>query len=176
MNNPFVACALLGALLMPGMAAAQTCTGDDVSTPTSRFTFNSDGTVTDTQTGLMWKRCLEGQTFSDNGTSSNYLDDNCTGEVSTMSWKGALNLAQIADGWRIPNLKELKSIVEFCQASPAINQEVFPNAESGLVWASSPVNTAGSTSKSWTVHFGVGYDHWADRVNFAHIRMVRSAP
>ena len=43
--------------------AAQTCYGGaDTTTPTDRFTVNADGTVSDTETGLMWQRCSYSQT------------------------------------------------------------------------------------------------------------------
>jgi hypothetical protein len=42
-------------------ALAQTCRDDIMaSAPDSRFTDNSDGTVTDSATGLIWKQCSEG--------------------------------------------------------------------------------------------------------------------
>lgn len=175
-------CTLLGGLLMTGMANAQTCTNTAMveSTPTSGFTFNAGGTVTHNATGLMWKRCLEGQTFADNGTPSNYLDDKCTGTATGLNWQAALNKAQTANGandsghndWRVPNHKELTSIVEFCRTSPAINTEVFPGSSSSAVWSSSP----GAESNAWRVPFNNSYDYgfWDNRDRSLSVRLVRS--
>ncbi len=46
-------------------AGAQTCNHDSIpaTAPASRFSDNGDGTATDTLTGLLWKRCSEGQTW-----------------------------------------------------------------------------------------------------------------
>jgi hypothetical protein len=67
-----------GLLLAAGPAAAQqVCKYDSIAAtaPASRFTDNGDGTVTDTATGLQWKRCSEGQSWDGatcSGTATNY--------------------------------------------------------------------------------------------------------
>jgi uncharacterized protein DUF1566 len=93
-----------------------------VTTPTSAFTDNGDGTVTHALTGLMWKKCAQGLSGAQ-----------CTtGAGTTMSWQAAL-AAAVADttgghaDWRLPNIKELGSIVELCGHLPSINQTLFPN-------------------------------------------------
>ncbi|QQZ28567.1 DUF1566 domain-containing protein [Thiothrix subterranea] len=178
MNQRLLSCALLGGLLLSGLATAQTCTNTamEQSTPTSAFTFNSDGTATHQMTGLVWKRCLEGQTFTDNGTATHYLDDQCTGQPNGMEWAAALNLAQTAgQGWRVPDQKELSSIVEHCRVDPAINTEVFPGSGSYWVWSSSPVvNYPDYASDAWFVYFDDGSDVWDDRYADVAVRLVRS--
>src|ERR1700730_18540041 len=82
------------------------------STPTSAFTDNGDGTVTHTLTGLMWKRCSEGQTWN-SGTST------CDGTAAPESWSQALfaGVSDLTGGhtdWRLPNRKELESTLEAC--------------------------------------------------------------
>jgi len=91
-------------------AAAQTCKYDSIpaTAPASRFTDNGDGTVTDKTTGLQWQRCSQGQTWS-GGT--------CAGTATGHTWQAALQLADVAtyagrSDWRLPNIKELASIVE----------------------------------------------------------------
>jgi len=112
------------------------------ATPTSDFTDNGNGTVTHTKTGLMWKRCAEGQTW-DGST--------CTGNGTGMNWSDALTTAEGAtfaghSDWRLPNVKELYSIVETCGGGPAINQTVFPNPARGyLDYGANPGVTPGST-------------------------------
>ena len=94
-------------------------TGDDgdlekgVSWPNPRFTDNGNGTVTDNLTGLIWLK-----------------NANCYG---TRSWANALSDANaLADGicslsdsssagdWRLPNVRELFSLIDFSQSSPAL--------------------------------------------------------
>lgn len=79
----------------------------------NNFTDNSNGTVTDNATGLMWAK-------SDDGTG--------------MNWQSALAYAQTKNtqnylghnDWRLPNAKELQSILDYTRSldvtnSPAIN-------------------------------------------------------
>ncbi|NSY33926.1 DUF1566 domain-containing protein [Pseudoalteromonas sp. JC28] len=138
------------------------------STPNSRFALNENGTVTDTQTGLMWMRCSLGQTW-DGST--------CTGSASTYTWAQALasadesNYAGFSD-WYLPNIKELNSIVETACYDPAINQTVFPNTPSSGYWSSSPYAYYGSSA--WLVSFSNGYDGGNSKNYNRHVRLVRA--
>lgn len=154
---------------------AQTCntTNIEATTPTTRFTDNGDGTVTDKTTGLMWKKCSEGQTGAD-----------CTGDAAiASSWQGALKRAQDVNSgdegfaaghndWRVPNIKELQSIVEEQCYDPAINLSVFPNTPSGWCWSSSPY--AGDGNGAWVVGFDGGGDGWYVKGFNGYVRLVRS--
>ncbi|WP_103191570.1 Lcl C-terminal domain-containing protein [Formosa algae] len=74
------------------------------------FEANTDGTVTDKATGLMWQQTDSGQTYN---------------------WKAALNYAKNStlagySDWRLPNTKELQSIVDYDKKTiPAIDESVF---------------------------------------------------
>lgn len=196
MKKHYLTAILLGCLWMPlGVESAQTCVSgmSPESTPTGGFNFPPPGTgdvVTHTATGLMWKRCLEGQSFAGN-MAGNYLDDTCTTTAPSLnlSWQAALDKAQVANtaifggfsDWRVPNLKELKSIVEYCRAGtttpPSINLEIFPGSAYSLVWSSSPVvndtATPAATTLSWVVNFGGGSDDGMSRSNLYPVRLVR---
>ena len=131
---------LLIGLWLISCSAAAICSGTNqntavpLSTPTTDFADNGDGTVTHVPTGLLWKRCSEGQEWS---------GSTCTGAESSFDWQGALthadehSFAGHTDG-RLPNVKELKSIVERRCWSPAINTVIFPAATSGWFWSASP--------------------------------------
>ena len=86
------------------------------------FVNNGDGTITDNATGLMWQ-----QADSGNG----------------MDWEDALAYAESAtlagyDDWRLPNIKELQSIVDYTHSpsagdaanlGPAIDTDYFQITE-----------------------------------------------
>ncbi len=102
--------------------------------PASRFIDNRDGTVTDTGTGLQWKRCSEGQIW---------MGNRCDRNAEKYAWSSALQLALDEDfagktDWRLPNIKELASIVEEACRYPAIDEAVFPNTGTIKWWTSSP--------------------------------------
>lgn len=129
--------------LLPLLGNAQTCYTNSIpaSTPTQQFTNHNDGTVTDTKTNLMWKKCSEGQTW-------NMGLDSCEGASSVYSWKAALEHTQTINGrggfggyvdWRVPNAKELLSITEKQCYSPAVNLAIFPSVSPDALFSSSSI-------------------------------------
>ena len=140
------------------------------SAPNTRYIVNAKlGTVLDKQTGLTWTRCLEGRSGADCGS----------GNALRMNWGDALNRAAASTfagnkDWRMPNSKELESLVEVACFAPAINATVFPNQTATQVWASSP--SARSVIGAWSVYFdyghsGVSYLNYRDYNNA--VRLVR---
>lgn len=141
------------------------------ATPSSDFIVHGNGTVTHTKTGLMWKQCAEGLSGA-----------TCvSGEAPLMTWTDALAAAANStfagyDDWRLPNHKELLSIVETCGYLPAINQEIFPNTI--LLWAppwdywsaSSYVN---NPAFARSVEFLIGSDNIDVRTAYYYVRLVR---
>lgn len=162
--------ALASLVLVVSTAHAQRCNDSiDPSTPFSQFTVDANkGTVTDNKTGLMWKRCAEGQS-----------GEQCLeGDVELYNWSKALILAARSrdagySDWRLPNIKELRSLVEEQCLVPAINAGAFPNASDDFYWSSTPY--AGYVGGAWTVNFndGASDDHLADIHNA--VRLVRNA-
>ncbi|MDP1656724.1 MAG: DUF1566 domain-containing protein [Hylemonella sp.] len=129
-----------------------------------RFSFGADGAeVTDSQTGLIWRRCSVGQVWG-GGT--------CTGTISTFTHELALAYAQSQTGWRLPNVKELSSIADKTRIYPAIDSTAFPTTISSIYWSSSP-NVTGSIS-AWGVDFtGSGVPGGHSRVSNYPVRLVR---
>jgi len=152
------------------LALAQTCNPNiPLIKPDSRYTYNAAGDeVTDTVTGLIWKRCVEGMSW-DVATST------CTGTASTLKWEDALAQAALvaqATGvaWRMPNIKEIKSLVETACKDMAINQAAFP-ATPEYAWSASPF--AASTDFAWNVFFYNGLDGYRDKSIPYSVRLVR---
>ncbi len=140
------------------------------STPSADFTDNGNGTVTHAKTGLMWKRCAEG--LSGAGCA--------TGAANTMTWSNALAAAESASfagftDWRLPNLKELHSIVETCGYDPAINQSIFPAtpapAFGSVFW--SATSSASDPAKAAIFVFGGGGSVPNNKASLMHARLVR---
>jgi len=94
------------------------------------FTNYGNGTVTDNTTGLMWQR----------------------GEGGKMAWQDALSYCKdLSRGgytdWRLPNNKELESIVDDTRANPAIDTDLFPNVSTpSWYWSSTNRLTGGCGS------------------------------
>jgi hypothetical protein len=147
--------------------SASHASGDDgdlekgAAWPVPRFTDNGDGTVTDNLTGLIW---LE--------------EANCFGQEK---WLDALNdCASLADGscgltdgssggdWRVPNIKELLSLIHYGVSLP-----VLPNTAGTGKWSEgdpftgvqsyywSSTTDANDVGLAWLVlfYFGDLYHH-----------------
>jgi hypothetical protein len=87
---------------------------------TRSFTDNGDSTVTDTKTGLVWQQSTSSQ---------------------KKNWEDALGLCEgltlgLQSDWRLPNIKELGSIVDTSVRDPAIDETAFPNTMSERYWSS----------------------------------------
>lgn len=191
-NTTYLFSFILGVLLLSPLASSETLpancdTAVPPTTPPEHFTNNRDGTITDNTTELMWTLCLYGQIGSDcTGTDINING----GSVWEGNWDDALALINylsmngtylgyggyINEGWRLPNVKELASILEAQCSFSTLNPFVFPAASGGTVatWTSSPDRM--NVQNSWAVDFNANGDaHSADRTTMGHVRLVRSS-
>lgn len=141
------------------------------TTPTADFDATAtDGTVIHTKTGLMWKRCAEGQTWDDTNAT-------CAGTAGLLNWQNALAAAATStfaghSDWRLPNVKELQSIVESCGYNPAINQTVFPATPAAFSWWSAS-SYGPNPASAWSVNFNGGNVFANDRSIGLFVRLVR---
>ena len=109
----------------------------------------ANNTVSDTRSGLQWRRCEEGRTW--NGSI-------CTGTVSYFSThESALAYAQSKPGWRLPNIKELASLTDLSARPAALDPTVFSADQSNYHWASTPEMLATNPGYAWAVLFNGGY-------------------
>jgi len=136
------------------------------TTPTSDFTDNTDGTVTHKTTGLVWKRCAEGMTWTGSA---------CTGTATTYTWAQAVALTATFAGksdWRLPNIRELFTITEIDAYNPAINSVIFSTTPtSNFFWSSSAY--AGNSNDAWYVDFDYGNDDTYIKTYNFQVRLVR---
>ena len=141
------------------------------TTPTNRFDVSLD-TVKDKKTGLIWKRCSVGQAWN-NTTNS------CDGSIQLFDWDEALALT--SDTWRLPNIKELLSIVEHSCYKPAINLEVFVgtialNSTNGIGYRTSSIPLFSySGTASLGVDFSFGEKVGFDKIGQVAVRLVKDS-
>ena len=105
------------------------------------FMDNNDGTITDSNTGLMWKK--------DEGPELNWEE--------AMKYCQELNLAGHTD-WRLPTIREIGAIMDLSFKDGGwFHKQFFPGTKTaplGFYWSSS---TYGDTF-GWGVNFQFGYD------------------
>ena len=110
------------------------------------YTNNGDGTITDTDTGLMWTQAPS----------------------AAMTWNAAIAHAEsLTTGtytdWRLPNVKELQSLVDItlarstsaATALPCLQRTLFSMATATACWSSTPLRSGGAPTQAWLVEFGV---------------------
>ena len=117
------------------------------------YTDNSNGTVTDKKTGLMWQKGENPSTYNWYQAAGVY---DATYNPSSQNVCGDLTLGEHSD-WRLPSKKELMSIVDYNipDPGPTINTAYFPNAHANLYWSSTTV--AYDPEGAWGVVFNDGY-------------------
>lgn len=161
---------LLALSAVPMAGLAQTCNpGNPRVAPDTRYVVAEpvpgQPVVTDLETGLMWKRCIEGQT----GTF-------CTGGSTPHTWSAALAVARASthagfDDWRLPNAEELFSLVETGCHSPAVNTVIFPNATGLFPWSST--TRASNPALAWRLSVSDGQLVLLAKNTQAQVRLVR---
>ena len=131
----------------------------------NEFKDNGDSTVSDEATGLMWAQ-----------------DDS----QETMNWEDALSFAENSEyagytDWRLPNAKELQSIVDYSGAFPAIDTSVFNisqivneagNDDYPYFWTSTTNPYIDKKDENgywyaWYVAFGYAVDHDGEDIHGA---------
>jgi hypothetical protein len=100
----------------------------------------------------------------------------CTWAEATGTWIDAVNAENNSAGfaghndWRIPNIKELQSIVHYGRSGPAIDPLFSPTAPV-TYWSSTPFFV--DESRAWAVGFNNGNVNDPNKDALAHVLAVR---
>lgn len=124
-----------------------------IAPPSPRFTDNNDGTMKDNATGLIWLK-----------------NANCFGKVNWgIALSSANNLANgscgLTDGsspgqWRLPNIMELQSLVDFGRSAPALPADYtfinlqYTSDQTSDFWSST--SSLYNKSYAWMIDFYYG--------------------
>lgn len=139
------------------------------------FTVSADGQeVTDVKTGLIWRRCAEGMTAS-GGTCTGAAPSNFEAHESALT-HASTQASNTGVAWRLPNIKELSSIVDISRSNPAIDTVAFPATPANGFWSSSP--HTGNPDFTWAVSFSSGSVYGGYRrgaySHYYYVRLVRA--
>lgn len=178
----------LGTAAVPrtGQSAVEAA-GDDgdlqlgVTWPNPRFTKNGDGTVTDNLTGLVW-----------------LLDASCFGELNWVDGLAAAAVLQsldmcpntgmlledgsVAGEWRLPNVRELQSLVHYGLFNRAVPDtsgtgqwsegDPFSGVQSIFYWSSTTF--AFNTNFAWDVGMDSGPVFFENKEDLQGVWLVRA--
>lgn len=133
----------------------------------------SNNCVIDECTGLMWARYIP---QSDIGPDNN----------GKLLWKDAVNSEDIFEfcaqanaanlggynDWRLPNITELCTTLDYSTHNPAVDITIFPSNPSDYVWSSSTF--ANTTTKAWYVRFSLADTYGSVKITEKnYCRLVR---
>jgi hypothetical protein len=147
-------------------------TGDDgdlekgIEWPNPRFTDNGNGTVTDNLTGLIWLK-------------------NANRAGGTMLWAAALaycnsladDASELTDGsvagdWRLPNVKELQSLIDYGRYNPALpTGHPFTTLQASTYWSATTYGD--NTNYTWHVDMYSGNVSISDKTIGLYLWAVR---
>lgn len=139
-----------------------------------------DGTVADLNTGLLWERKVAGGGGSATClTNLHGVESRCNWTQATGDWIDAVNAEGGTgyagfDDWRVPNVKELQSIVDYGTFDPAINAGFPGETASSIYW--SATSSAFDPGFAWVVVFSDGFVGNDFESNPRRVRAVRSGP
>jgi len=143
------------------------------------YTLSADGEiVSDNNTGLDWKRCVEGYHL-DSGRC--IVTSAEAAETTKLTYAESLNVVNNnVDGWRLPTIKELASLGHFdaASSSPAISS-AFPNTPAGGHWTSTihqQYPLVEGREYYWQTSFFNAGDRVKKSILTAHVRLVRDTP
>jgi hypothetical protein len=145
-------------------------TGQDVDLqmgipwPNPRFVDNGNGTTSDNLTGLVWLKNANCFSTSWNGalTSANTLASGACG----------LTDGSVAGDWRLPNSKELESLINRRQTNPGawLNTVGFSGVSSNY-WSSSSYST--DTNTAWYCQLAQGGCSFTSKLSGMLVLLVR---
>ena len=131
-------------------------------------------------------RCVRGTLSASSqwrGFAANTAMDQTTGLTwqttaapDVLSWEQALDYANglvlnDCDDWRLPNVKELQSIVDYGHTYPALDPMAFEALDTEPVWTSTSL--AGHDEKAWTIDFKLGTVSYSDKTDALRVLCVR---
>ena len=141
-----------------------------VASPTPRFTDNNNGTVTDNLTGLIWMKNANAFgtiKWADALSAANNLKSGDPGTGLTDGSK--------AGDWRLPNIRELYSLVDYGRSAPALPADhQFTGVQVAYYWSSTTF--VQSTGSSWTVFFNGGGVYPFGKDSIFYVWCVRGGP
>ena len=145
-----------------------------VAWPSPRFTDKGNGTVTDNLTKLIWLK--NANAFGQRAWLQALSDAN-----ALASGTAGLTDGSKAGDWRLPNVKELQSLIDCAYFNPALSSasgksqwvsgDAFTGVQSNYYWSSTTVS--GNSVRAWIVNLGGCYVNDGSKTGTDYVWPVR---
>ena len=164
-------------------------TGDDgemekgVAWPDPRFTDNGDGTVKDNLTELIWLKNADCPNMERNWTAalSDVAQLNTDGTMNSNDCGDTSNGGSHQTDWRLPNVRELQSLIHYGYYSPALPNtagtgqwsegDPFTGVQSSYYWSATTYENG--TNNAWYVYMSDGLVTYRWKTNDNYVWPVR---
>jgi hypothetical protein len=134
--------------------------GDDgdlqrgVTWPSPRFIDNDNEMVTDNLTGLIWTKDANapGPSICNPGVDPTWQE--------ALDYVACLNTNSFLgyNDWRLPNRKELYSLIDFSNYAPALpSSHSFTNVQSNHYWSSTSTTYLSNADSAWIIYMLYGF-------------------
>ena len=131
-----------------------------------RFVDNGDGTVTDSETGLVWPKDVD-------AVGKRSWHDAKAAVAALADGQHGLKDGSVAGDWRLPCIKELLSIIDYGRSNPALpSGHPFSGVQANRYWSGSTY--AYYTSLAWYVSLGSGSVCFLGNTCSNHVWPVRN--
>ena len=152
-----------------------------VAWPNPRFVDNTDGTVTDMLTGLVWLKDASCADIGPNGNGTANFSTALSAAAALANGTCGLSDGSTAGTWRVPSYFELLSLLDLDYTFPALSNgegtakwtegDVFVGVQSGSYWSST--SSVGSANHAWFVYLDNGYVSAATKTDPLYVWPVR---
>ncbi len=119
---------------------------------------------------------ISNNTIIDNATGLQWQDDSTAKNIQ-ITWEGAVSYCENTltlgdyDDWRLPNINELLSIVDYAEFDPALNER-FKNHTSSNYWSSTTPFV--QFDNAWSIDFSDGFIFYHTKTeDTLYVRCVR---
>ncbi len=146
-----------------------------VAWPSPRFKDNGNGAVTDNLTKLIWLK-------NANAFGIRTWEEALSDANTLASGSAGLTDGSKAGDWRLPNKKELESLIDCAYFNPALSSvsgksqwvsgDIFTGVQSNIYWSSTTYSA--NTANAWSVNLNDGYVGADDKTSTYYVWPVRA--